>query len=53
MDKVASVSPANLHSTTFLRVTGDETSGFISECWNQRAVKAVDAQTFTKQIEKD
>jgi hypothetical protein len=26
--------------------------GFICECWNQRAVKAVDAHTFTKQAEK-
>jgi hypothetical protein len=26
--------------------------GFISECWNQRAVKAVDAHTLTKQAKK-
>jgi hypothetical protein len=26
--------------------------GFICECWNQRAVKVVDAHTFTKQAEK-
>jgi hypothetical protein len=26
--------------------------GFISECWNQRALKAVDAHTITKQAER-